>query len=95
MPGMNSGLNLNAPAVVEAFKTLLLHQGIIALLIFASLALAWVSARAWLGVPAGQASALPGEIPGGRRSGSASARCGWSTGSCRPSRAWRSACHHR
>jgi cytochrome oxidase Cu insertion factor (SCO1/SenC/PrrC family) len=61
MPGMNSGLNLNDPAVVEAFKTLLLHQGIIALLIFASLGLAWVSARAWIGLlaappePAGRA----------------------------------------
>ena len=66
MPGMNSGLNLNDPAVVEAFKTLLLHQGIIALLVFASLGMAWVSARAWIGVPAEPASpaAAPTEAPG-------------------------------
>ncbi len=66
MPGMNSGLNLNAPLVVEAFKTLLLHQGIIALLIFGSLGLAWVSARAWFGVSAQPAAAAPAE-PAGRR----------------------------
>lgn len=65
MPGMNSGLNLNDPAVVEAFKTLLLHQGIIALLVFASLGMAWVSARAWLGVPAEAAPAgQPAEAAG-------------------------------
>ena len=67
MPGMNSGLNLNAPPVVEAFKTLLLHQGIIALLIFASLGLAWVSARAWIGVPAAPAESAgpaPAEASG-------------------------------
>ncbi len=63
---MNSGLNLNAPAVVEAFKTLLLHQGIIALLIFASLGLAWVSARAWLGVPAEPAGPATAEAQGRR-----------------------------
>ena len=66
MPGMNSGLNLNAPAVVEAFKTLLLHQGIIALLFFASLGLAWVSARAWLGVPGEPAIPAPAEARGRR-----------------------------
>jgi len=32
---MNSGINVNDPTVVAAFKTALLHQGIIALLIFA------------------------------------------------------------
>ena len=47
MPGMNSGLNVNDPAVVAAFKTALLHQGLIALLIFALLGLAWVTVRAW------------------------------------------------
>jgi cytochrome oxidase Cu insertion factor (SCO1/SenC/PrrC family) len=67
MPGMNSGLNLNDPAVVEAFKTLLLHQGIIALLIFASLGMAWVSARAWLGVPADAAPVEQPAEPAGRK----------------------------
>jgi cytochrome oxidase Cu insertion factor (SCO1/SenC/PrrC family) len=63
---MNSGLNLNAPAVVEAFKTLLLHQGIIALLIFASLGLAWVSARAWSGATAAPVGPVQAE-PLGRK----------------------------
>ena len=42
MSGMNSGINVNDPTVVAAFKIALLHQGIIALLIFALLGFAWV-----------------------------------------------------
>ena len=57
MPGMNSGINVNDPTVVAAFKAALLHQGLIALLIFAVLGLAWVTVRAWL--------------PGGRAAGAA------------------------
>ena len=56
MPGMNSGVNVNDPTVVAAFKSALLHQGIIALLIFAVLGLAWLTVRAWL-----PAAAQPGE----------------------------------
>ena len=37
MPGMNSGVNVSDPTVVAAFKAALVHQGIIALLIFAVL----------------------------------------------------------
>jgi cytochrome oxidase Cu insertion factor (SCO1/SenC/PrrC family) len=48
MPGMNSGINVNDPVVVAAFKSALLHQGIIALLIFGLLGLAWLTVRAWL-----------------------------------------------
>jgi cytochrome oxidase Cu insertion factor (SCO1/SenC/PrrC family) len=48
MPGMNSGLNSNNPTLVAAFRSALLHQGIYVLLIFAILAVAWVSAREWL-----------------------------------------------
>jgi cytochrome oxidase Cu insertion factor (SCO1/SenC/PrrC family) len=48
MPGMNSGLNDNNPTLVAAFRAALLHQGLIVLLIFAVLAVAWVSAREWL-----------------------------------------------
>jgi cytochrome oxidase Cu insertion factor (SCO1/SenC/PrrC family) len=48
MPGMNSGLNVGDPTVVAAFKAALLHQGLIALLIFAFLGLAWLTVRAWL-----------------------------------------------
>ena len=45
MPGMNSGLNVNDPTVVAAFHAALGHQGLIALLIFAVLSVAWVSVR--------------------------------------------------
>jgi cytochrome oxidase Cu insertion factor (SCO1/SenC/PrrC family) len=48
MPGMNSGLNVGDPTVVAAFKAALMHQGLIALLIFAVLGVAWIAARAWL-----------------------------------------------
>jgi len=48
MPGMNSGLNDNNSTLVAAFRAALLHQGLYVLLIFAILAVAWVSAREWL-----------------------------------------------
>jgi cytochrome oxidase Cu insertion factor (SCO1/SenC/PrrC family) len=47
MPGMNSGVNVNDPTVIAAFKAALLHQGLIALLIFGLLGVAWVTVRAW------------------------------------------------
>jgi len=47
MPGMNSGLNINDPIVVAAFRSALIHQGIAALLIFAVLSIAWVAVREW------------------------------------------------
>jgi hypothetical protein len=52
---MNSGLNPMDPTVVAAFKAALLHQGLIALLIFVVLGLAWVTVRALL-----PAAARPG-----------------------------------
>jgi cytochrome oxidase Cu insertion factor (SCO1/SenC/PrrC family) len=52
MPGMNSGVNISDPTVVAAFKTALLHQGLIALLIFALAGLIWLSLRAFLPVAA-------------------------------------------
>jgi cytochrome oxidase Cu insertion factor (SCO1/SenC/PrrC family) len=61
MPGMNSGVNVNDPTVIAAFKSALLHQGIIALLIFAVLGFAWLTVRAWL--PAAQPGDQAG--PGG------------------------------
>ncbi len=48
MPGMNSGLNVSDPTVVAAFRSALLHQGLIALLIFVVLGLAWLSLREFL-----------------------------------------------
>jgi cytochrome oxidase Cu insertion factor (SCO1/SenC/PrrC family) len=68
MPGMNSGLNVNDPTVVAAFKSVLLHQGLIALLIFVVLGLAWVSLRTWwpAGASGGLAAPRPvvAEVPG-------------------------------
>ncbi len=56
MPGMNSGLDVDDPTVVSAFKLALLHQGIAAVLLFAVLALAWVGVREFRprSAPAGQ-----------------------------------------
>ena len=45
MPGMNSGLKVDDPTVVAAFRSALLHQAIIALAIFAVLSVVWVSVR--------------------------------------------------
>jgi cytochrome oxidase Cu insertion factor (SCO1/SenC/PrrC family) len=47
MPGMNSGLNSDNPTVVAAFRSALLHQGIIVLVIFGVLAVAWLAIREW------------------------------------------------
>jgi cytochrome oxidase Cu insertion factor (SCO1/SenC/PrrC family) len=47
MAGMNSGINANDPTVVAAFRAALVHQGIIALMIFILLALGWASIKAW------------------------------------------------
>ena len=61
MPGMNSGLNINDPIVVAAFRAALLHQGIAALLIFAVLSIAWVAVREWRPPDPGQAMSRPAE----------------------------------
>ena len=47
MPGMNSGLNPGDPTLVAAFRSALLHQGAIALLIIVFLGLLWATARTW------------------------------------------------
>ncbi|HEY9241242.1 MAG TPA: hypothetical protein VIP48_04625, partial [Streptosporangiaceae bacterium] len=56
--------------MVAAFRSALIHQGIIALLIFFLLAMLWVSVREWLPAarqrPGAQAAALAAE-PAGRR----------------------------
>ena len=66
MPGMNSGVNIGDPTVVAAFKTALLHQGLIALLIFALAGLIWLSLRALLPVAARPPDGIPAE-PGWRQ----------------------------
>ena len=80
MSGMGSTLQLNNPTVVAAFRSALIHQGIIALLIFFLLAMLWVSVREW--VPGGpHLVRAPGRGPPPSRgaassSGSGSACCG-------------------
>jgi cytochrome oxidase Cu insertion factor (SCO1/SenC/PrrC family) len=66
MPGMNTGLDVDDPTVVAAFRAALAHQGIIALLIFAVLSIAWVSVRARTPAKSsgGQSVVGSGEAPG-------------------------------
>jgi len=73
MPSMNSGLDANDPVVVAAFRAALIHQGILALLIFGLVGAVWAAARGRLapsgdtaGLAAGQAAAWAAE-PAGRR----------------------------
>ena len=47
MPGMNSGLSPSDPTLVAAFRSALLHQGAIVLLVLALLWLLWATARTW------------------------------------------------
>src|SRR3984957_1590332 len=46
MPGMNAGLGTSDPQIVAAFRSALLHQGLIALLAVLVAGLVWVSWRA-------------------------------------------------
>ena len=45
---MNSGLNAADPAIVAAFRSALLHQGLIAAALFVLLWLAWGASRGWV-----------------------------------------------
>jgi cytochrome oxidase Cu insertion factor (SCO1/SenC/PrrC family) len=45
VPGMTSGLNPGNSTLTTAFKSALLNQGVLALLVFAVLAIAWVACR--------------------------------------------------
>jgi len=47
VPGMNSGLNPSDPVLVAAFRSALLHQGAIALIMIVLLWLVWATARTW------------------------------------------------
>ena len=64
MPGMNSGLSPADPTLVAAFRSALLHQGFIALLIIAFLGLLWATARAWRR-PAAAGTLRAERAPGG------------------------------
>lgn len=63
MPGMNSGLNVSDPTVVAAFRSALLHQGLIALLIFFVLGLAWLGLREFLPAAKRPAATPPSAAP--------------------------------
>jgi cytochrome oxidase Cu insertion factor (SCO1/SenC/PrrC family) len=55
VPGMNSGLSPGDPTLVAAFRSALLHQGAIALLMIVFLWLVWATARTWRSTaPAGK-----------------------------------------
>ena len=73
MPGMNSGLSPANPALVAAFRSALLHQGAIALILIAFLWLAWATARTWRLTAAGTkpeaGNLTAGAAARGRRSG--------------------------
>ena len=51
MPGMNSGLSPGDPTLVAAFRSALLHQGVIALLMLVFVWLIWATARTWRSTP--------------------------------------------
>src|SRR5579863_5202122 len=63
MPGMNSGINVGDPTVVAAFKAALVHQGLIALLIFTVLGMAWVTIRVLFPAAAGTGGPAPAPGP--------------------------------
>ncbi len=72
MPGMNSGLNPSDPTIVNAFRSALLHQWLLAAAIFVLLLLVWGATRTWgtaqlpSAVAAPQAARAVAE-PGARR----------------------------
>ena len=68
MPGMNSGLSPGDPTLVAAFRSALLHQGAIAVIMIVFLWLIWATARTWPpGAPGrGKAAAARTGEPRGR-----------------------------
>ena len=80
MPGMNSGLNPGDPTLVAAFRSALLHQGAIALIMIVFLWLLWATARTWrFAAPPGTSGpAQDGTAEGGTaKGGAAEARGRW------------------
>jgi cytochrome oxidase Cu insertion factor (SCO1/SenC/PrrC family) len=70
VPGMNSGLSPADPTLVAAFRSALLHQGAIALLIIAFLWLSWGTIQAWR-------LTTPGAKPGAGKAAGGPAVRGW------------------
>src|SRR5215469_1453893 len=48
MPGMNTGLSNTNPVLVAAFRSALLHQGLVIVLLLLVLGLAWAGVREWV-----------------------------------------------
>jgi cytochrome oxidase Cu insertion factor (SCO1/SenC/PrrC family) len=71
MPGMNSGLSDTNPTLVAAFKSALLHQGLIVIALLILLALAWAAGREWL--PAARSAGGPRRVASGLQWAAASA----------------------
>ena len=84
MPGMNSGLSDTNPILVAAFRSALVHQGLIVLALFLVLGLAWAGMREWMpsarlpGEPTWSAAALGWAITG--QAGTGQAGTGQTTG---------------
>jgi hypothetical protein len=66
MPGMNSGLDPADPTLVAAFRSALLHQGLIAAALFLLLWLLWGASRNWVR-PEEDVRAPRAAEPAGRR----------------------------
>lgn len=60
MPGMNPGVNAGSPTMAGAFQAALVRQGLVVLLVFAVLGLAWLGRRAWPGASARRPGAAGG-----------------------------------
>jgi cytochrome oxidase Cu insertion factor (SCO1/SenC/PrrC family) len=69
---MNSGLSPGDPTLVAAFRSAMLHQGAIALLMLVLVWLLWGTARAWRSAPAAGAS-----VGGAGMGGTAETRARW------------------
>ncbi len=69
VPGMNSGLSPDDPTLVAAFRSALLHQGAIALVIIAWLWLVWATARRWRLTTPEATAAADADGPAGRGRG--------------------------
>jgi len=81
LPGMNSGLSPADPTLVAAFRSALLHQGAIALLIIAFLWLLWATVRVWRHGPPGGDTAGTAATGGSSAGGGPWARFGTRRGS--------------
>jgi cytochrome oxidase Cu insertion factor (SCO1/SenC/PrrC family) len=82
VPGMNSGLSPDDPTVVAAFRSALLHQGAIALILLVFLMMIWATARTWGAAPGARPEGADSDATQGNeaRAGEAGARAGESRG---------------